>query len=403
MSTWEEYQGRPEWDREMDTQLVHYWHTKRIYPLSRINGVFQGGDVLFGYYQGGLMCEYIADKFGGVKTLKKMCELYGQDKQTPEVVRTALGITVEQFDEPFRQWLWDTKVKFAKVMPIFDATNVQELLTLADEYELDRKPVPAELAAKIARAYQVSMKLGDAETWAVRATRADPKNALANYVLARLAMSGREPNAARAKSLYAAVMAAGGEDFVMYHHLGAIAREEGDVDKAIEYFETAQAAFPRYASQDSSYYALFQLYLQVGRTDDAWAEVAKVCKIDENLFDPRMQLAERYRKAGNYAEERKMLDEALWVWPYDADLRRFRAQSLVRDKAWNLVVDECVAGLACPEVTLDQEFDLRCTLAETYLNLDEVEDAEDEARAAGRIKPEDPRLAEILARIAARN
>ncbi|HLU38637.1 MAG TPA: hypothetical protein VK081_04580, partial [Planctomycetota bacterium] len=78
------------WERGLDRQLFDYWHNGRVYPVRQLNRAFRGPDILFGYYQGGLIVDYLAEQHGFAKVVE-MLKLYGEDVPEEDIFRRTFG------------------------------------------------------------------------------------------------------------------------------------------------------------------------------------------------------------------------------------------------------------------------------------------------------------------------
>jgi hypothetical protein len=63
LATWEEVRKRPSWTRNMRRELIDAYANKNLIPLRELNRAFRGPRILFGYYQGGLLCEMLIDAY----------------------------------------------------------------------------------------------------------------------------------------------------------------------------------------------------------------------------------------------------------------------------------------------------------------------------------------------------
>src|SRR6185503_10243135 len=91
ISVYEERKVSKTWWRDDERDLVDAIWSDEVLTLKDINNAFRGPRVLFAYYQGGLMCEWIERDVG-----------YGEPGATEEsVVRKALGLDAAEFDKRF--------------------------------------------------------------------------------------------------------------------------------------------------------------------------------------------------------------------------------------------------------------------------------------------------------------
>ena len=64
LATWEEVARNPTWTRNMRRDLVDAHANGNLIPLRELNRAFRGPRILFGYYQGGLLCRMLIDEHG---------------------------------------------------------------------------------------------------------------------------------------------------------------------------------------------------------------------------------------------------------------------------------------------------------------------------------------------------
>jgi len=100
LSVYEERKVSPQWNRESERDLIDAIASDDVLTLADINAAFRGSRVLYAYYQGGLMCEFIERDFG-FPALREMVRLFGDGLTTPQVVERALSIDAEEFDARF--------------------------------------------------------------------------------------------------------------------------------------------------------------------------------------------------------------------------------------------------------------------------------------------------------------
>src|SRR6185503_11764386 len=92
ISVYEERKVSKTWWREDERDLVDAIASDEVLTLKDINNAFRGPRVMFAYYQGGLMCEWIVKDFGFPK-LREMVVAYGTEGMgDTQVVRGVLGI-----------------------------------------------------------------------------------------------------------------------------------------------------------------------------------------------------------------------------------------------------------------------------------------------------------------------
>src|SRR5690606_3641421 len=118
-SVYEEKRTRPEWERHMEDQLFMHYHMDDIPSVKKFNEWFRDGSkVLFAYYLGNVMLEYIDKKLGGLGKVRSMIEMFGQKKTPEEVFRACLEMEPEAFDKGFREYVRDERIAHLRMVPL---------------------------------------------------------------------------------------------------------------------------------------------------------------------------------------------------------------------------------------------------------------------------------------------
>ena len=119
LSVYEERKGFPGWGDDLKLDYLARSKPKSFLPTAELNNGFirpkYEQQVLVSYYQASLVCDYIEQKFG-FPAIKKMLLLYKEGKNTADVFKEALGLSLEQFDAEFFKWV-DDKVKDIEMKP----------------------------------------------------------------------------------------------------------------------------------------------------------------------------------------------------------------------------------------------------------------------------------------------
>jgi hypothetical protein len=104
----EETEVSPEWGDRITPDVVAAIRGKKLLPVAEMDRGFihpeYPDQVLVSYYQAGRICDYIQTRWGADKLLD-MVHSYAQLKSTPDVIRQDLGMTPEEFDKQFLEWL----------------------------------------------------------------------------------------------------------------------------------------------------------------------------------------------------------------------------------------------------------------------------------------------------------
>src|SRR5438552_215201 len=113
LSVYEERKAFPGWGDDMKLDYLAAIKAKKLLPVAELNDGFirpkYENQVLVSYYQASIICDYIDEKFG-FAAIKKMLLLYKDGKSTAEVFKEGIGLTPEQFDAVFLEWV-NNKVK----------------------------------------------------------------------------------------------------------------------------------------------------------------------------------------------------------------------------------------------------------------------------------------------------
>ncbi len=104
----EETQVSPEWGDRVSPEILVAIRDKKLLPVAKLDRGFIFPDypaqVVVSYFEAGSICDYIKSKWGEGKLLD-MVHSYAQRKTTPEVIQADLGVSPEEFDKQYLQWL----------------------------------------------------------------------------------------------------------------------------------------------------------------------------------------------------------------------------------------------------------------------------------------------------------
>ena len=104
----EETQVSPEWGDRVSPEILVAIRDKKLLPVAKLDRGFIFPDypaqVVVSYFEAGSICDYIQSHWGEGKLLD-MVHSYAQRKTTPEVIQADLGVSPEEFDKQYLQWL----------------------------------------------------------------------------------------------------------------------------------------------------------------------------------------------------------------------------------------------------------------------------------------------------------
>jgi hypothetical protein len=108
ISVYEEREGRPYWGRSQGLDLVRAAEQDKLLHVADLNSGFSGArnnaDLGFAYFQAYLVVDYIADEYGFAK-LVELVDQYGLIKEDDERFDVVFDLSLDQFDDGFRNWI----------------------------------------------------------------------------------------------------------------------------------------------------------------------------------------------------------------------------------------------------------------------------------------------------------
>jgi len=111
ISVYEEWRSGPNQGVRMPMSVYSAMRKDIFLPIARLDEGFirptYEGQVLVSYMQAGLVCQLIDRDFGTTK-LRGLLQAFGNGQQTAAAIETVLGITADQFDEAFAEYIDST-------------------------------------------------------------------------------------------------------------------------------------------------------------------------------------------------------------------------------------------------------------------------------------------------------
>jgi thioredoxin-like negative regulator of GroEL len=172
-SVYEERARDPSWERGMDRELFDAVANQDIAPVHLLNRLFRGPRILFGYYQGGLIVEWITQHHGFAKALE-LLKAFAEDLDTEEAFERALGIPSRSFDRQFLAWVQAEKLRGMRLVARLDDAAIDRAALRAAQ---DRSAVQPRL--DLAWAFVQRDNPVDAGRWLGEVLRIDPEHAQA--------------------------------------------------------------------------------------------------------------------------------------------------------------------------------------------------------------------------------
>jgi predicted Zn-dependent protease len=278
----EETQASPEWGDPITPDILVAIRDKKLLPVAELDRGFirpnYPTQVIVSYYQAGRICDYIQSRWGADKLLD-MVHSFAQHTTTPEVIRQDLGLSPEEFDKQFLEWV-DTDV--GKEVASFDhwREGVKLLVQLAKEKKYDEVLKQGE---EVRRLYPEYVYPANAYEFMAEADLAKgDKQAAAAVLTGYEKMGGRQPQALKqlasleeelgkpqdaAATLDRLNYIYPSNDEELHRHLGDLWYEQKNYGGAIREYGAVLAMHP--LDQASAQFNLARAYLAAGQKDNA--------------------------------------------------------------------------------------------------------------------------------------
>jgi tetratricopeptide (TPR) repeat protein len=393
LSVHEEKARKPEWGREQEEELYHRWRNGRLLKMADINGAFRTSDIMFAYFQGGLIADYLAQT-RGFEVVPKMLGRFAKDVTTEQVFREELGIELADFDAKFSEWV-GTIVGGYKMTPRWDDASRK-----AFEARTEKDPADAEAWTRLAWADFQRGRTIDAQASLAKAIELAPDAPEVVLLRGMVALKGGRPDLAKAE--LERFLAAGGDDLHARLALAQIAKASGkDSAEVVRQLEAAKACFPRHIGAGNPYLELSKLYLAEGNGARAIAELEAYARVASEDYGVRRKLASHYKREKDDASLLRVSHEMVEINPFgasanktpDLDLHRDYAEALLRagrkeEAAREWMVQTVLVG-TLPEEDRVAAGGVAAHLAygRLLLELGRADEALEEALAALRIEP----------------
>lgn len=312
-SVHEESARNKAWERGMDRQLFDYWHNDKIYPVRELNRAFRGPDILFGYFQGGLIVDYLAQKYGFAQVVA-MLKSYGEDLPEEQIFRDTFNTSTERFDREFKQWVFDTRLADLKLVPSLDDERFSSLIARVNAGQGSLQDIVQVGWACLARGNDI-----DAARFVRMARTKQAEHGPALLLHAELMR--RRGGLDEAIATWDQGFAAGADDFDSRLRYAETLEKKGDLDGALRQYQFAKRCWPRCTEQSvAPNLRIARILRQQERQDEAMAELAGYCSLTGRAFQPRLDLAAFYRAKDERRLEAKCLEEANEIDPFMASL-----------------------------------------------------------------------------------
>jgi tetratricopeptide (TPR) repeat protein len=276
LSVYEENRARPGWGDNLTANFIQAYKQGKLLKVSELNeGIVRPQNPMqigLSYYQAGLACQWIEEKFGFDK-IKQSLRLFSENKSSEEVFLRTLGLDKTGMDAAYASYI-DSRVG-----------------DIANHFSI----APQDKTAK-----------GDASDAGPVANKEALLRQLQN-----------NPN-----------------DFIANLQMGRMLRKEGSKAEAEVYLKNAQKLFPQFVEPGNPYELLGEIYLETNRVEEALAEYVAWIRQDGNAIDPLKKAAEIYRNRKDSGSAARMLELSVYIQPYDQETLRKLGESAMESRMW---------------------------------------------------------------------
>ena len=354
LATWEEVNANPTWTRNLRRDLLAAYHNGALIPVRELNRAFRGPRILFGYYQGGLLCEMLIAEHG-FPSMVRLLEAFDRGLDLDRALADVFGRTPEEIDAEFQAFT-ATLLAPLQLEPHWSPRTVAQLrLRLPADPPADeerREAWERDWGTVAWGSFQGGREV-DAQQALRRLAAAGLGGARADFLRGEMALVAGDR--VQARKSWQEALAAGGEDYRARMALGEMARQDGRLELAIEHFQAAEACFPGYPDRSfSAELSLARALEEEDRMEECMRALERWLAYNPGEFDERVEVARWNAEAGRLEEAERWYGEANQVDPFRCRLHSEWAEVLVRAGRWEEAARELRAARLVP-VELDPD------------------------------------------------
>lgn len=339
LAEYETIARRPEWSRQLDLELYEALQGGSLPSAVDMNRAFTHASdakaITTAYYASSQMLVWTVERFGMDRVVQAL-RLWGEGKKTPEVLRGAFGVSVEEYDEGYRAWQlarlsrYERQYSFARRPGEVDSAKKAR----------DARPDDPSARVDLALALLADRNAKDAKAELEAAIAIDPKHADARYVSARLALGEKDP--AGAAHHLDVMRGAGHDGYVVHMLLGDVAEARGDKAKVRYHLEAAHRFDP---SQSEPLRGLFDLAHEAKQRGDELDLLRKLAQLEQHDKKVWRMLLERLVANERWDEARRVGEGAVFVDVMSGPVHMLYARALAALGAHDQAVFELETAL----------------------------------------------------------
>lgn len=314
LSEYETLLARPEWRRENDADVYGALYNRTLPSLGELNREFMQPDssaVVVAYFLSAVAVEWLARTYGFDKIVLAL-KLYGDGKETPEVLKRITGKAIAELDRDFRQHLAVRLAAYAGTfkLPTRGFDDIAKL-----EIAADAAPKDAAAKARLALGHYYAGDADKAGAAAREAVALDAVQPIARYILAEIAV--HTGDAAQAVALYRGLIASGHDSYDVRARLAQLAQDAGDSAETEAQLCAAKKLDPE---RSYPYQALSAIYKRAGQHAKALVELEHYAFLEQMELAPLKELVTEYAQLAKWSKVRTYGEMGLYINPQDADL-----------------------------------------------------------------------------------
>ena len=336
ISVFEEHQGRPEWGRKQDLELIKAAQKNRILGLKQLNEGFSRArtdeDISFAYYQSSLVVKYIVERYG-FEALKNLIHEYAVTTEMDPIFQKVFNESLDSFESGFLTWVND-RIRLLNIYVHEEDSNHLRLSPGSGTFS------PTDTAEALRKRISLNPS-----------------------------------------------------DFFAHFKLGMILYQKKDFEEAIKHLTIARDLIPEYAANPNPHLILADIYEQQGETAAMVRELEALVKYQQHAFDACFKLAQAAYKQKDYDKSTYYLERAIAVNPYHEDTHKMFAAIAMEKTDYETAVREYQVLLV-----LDTTDPVRAhtDLADALIRAGKKTEAKESALAALEIAPTFERAQTIL-------
>ncbi|MEM6568014.1 MAG: tetratricopeptide repeat protein [Planctomycetota bacterium] len=352
LATWEEIQRNPTWTRNMRRDLLDAYANGDLIPLRELNRAFRGPRILFGYYQGGLLCEMLIDEHG-FAPMVALLRAFDLGADLDQAFGAVFDVTPEEVDADFRAFV-EAKISGLNVEPRWSRRTVRRLqlrLTPEPPAGAEERAAWADQWCTIAWGSWQEGRNVDAERALQVLQEAGAEPMRATFLRGNMAAAGGQMTSAR--RIWQGAVEAGGREYrsivaLAQLQLGGVGGDR-DVDGALAHLQLAVEAFPGYGDGAASAERMLSgLHGMEGRDDEAMRWLEEWTRWNAGEYDARLTVAAWHVENGRDEDAARLYAEANEVDMFRRDLHIAWSEALQRLERYEEALREIRVALAVP-------------------------------------------------------